>query len=210
MNKPSWVDVAQNTDEWINLRSGRIGGSAIGKIMANFGKAFGNPAHDVALNIALEKITGIAQENGYSNPHMERGHEQEPVARALYEEMTFCSVSNGGYFYSGYIDGCSPDGLVMDDGMVEIKSVIASVHFATIKRGAFDPKYKWQLIYNMMVSGRDWIDYVEYCSEFPEGKQLFIQRLYIKDYLGETEKVKTRLSEFCKLLSDKIKTIEQV
>lgn len=210
MDKPTWVNVDQNTDEWLNLRAGRIGGSAIGKIMANFGKAFGNPAHDVALKIALEKITGLPQEGSFSNHHTDRGHEQEPVARALYEEKTFFSVSQGGYFYSGEYDGCSPDGLILEDGLIEIKSVIASVHYATVKRGSFDQKYKWQLIYNMLVADREWIDYVEYCSDFPEGSQLFIQKLYMDEYMGECEKIFIRLKEFTGLIEEKIETIRGI
>ena len=67
-----WIDVPQNEDEWFDLRVGRVGGSSIGKVMANEGKPFGKPAHDKAVQMALEKIRGRSYESGYTNAHMER------------------------------------------------------------------------------------------------------------------------------------------
>ena len=203
-----WIDVEQNTEEWLDLRMGKVGGSSIGKIMANYGKAFGNPAHDVALKIALEKITGQREESGFTNSHTERGHEQEPVARMLYEQKTFSKVTNGGYYDVSEYVGISPDGLVGDAGIIEIKSVIATQHFPTIKRGSFDPKYKWQIYFNLKSSGRKWIDYVQYCSEFPRGKQLFIDRVVACDDFFKM--IDIRMAEFERLVKDKIKIINGI
>ena len=205
-----WIDIDQNTDDWMELRSGRIGGSSIGKIMANYGKAFGEPAHTEALRIALEKIKGSQGCDGYSNEHMDRGHEQEPIARSIYEDVTFCDVSNGGYYTDGEYIGVSPDGLVGEDGLIEIKCVLPHIHFATIKRGAYDPKYKWQLCLNLKTSGREWIDYVEFCSDFPEGKKLSVFR-YTKDHFYEmNEMIEQRMSEFISLIGEKINVIRKL
>jgi hypothetical protein len=194
-----WIDVQQNTEEWESLRIGRIGGSSIGKIMANYGKAFGDPAKKLAQKIAIEQITGRAISDNYSNGDMERGHEQEPIARALYEDHFFSPVTNGGYFVDGNI-GVSPDGLVDSDGMIEIKSVIYSVHFDTIKRNDIDPSYKWQLYFNLMISGREWIDFVSFCADFPEGKKLFVRRVYAKESTEYFAQIDTRLSEFWQMV----------
>ena len=105
-----WHDVDQNSDEWMALRVGRVGGSSIGRIMANYGKAFGQPAQDLAVRIALEQITGVKSVGGFSNSHTDRGHEQEPVARMLYEAWTFSDVALGGYYAIGDDIGVSPDG----------------------------------------------------------------------------------------------------
>ena len=90
-------DVDQNTDEWFAMRAGLLTSSKLGTIMANYGKAFGEPAKKYAVNIAIEQITSKPIASSYSNEHMERGHEQEPIARMLYEEETFSEVSNGGF-----------------------------------------------------------------------------------------------------------------
>ena len=205
-----WIDVQQNSDEWVALRVGRIGGSSIGTIMANYGKAFGEPAHSLAVKIALEQIKGESFESSYTNAHMERGHEQEPIARALYESEYFCDVTNGGYIIVSDNIGVSPDGLVYDDGLIEIKSVISSVQFKTVKRGKFDPSYKWQLAFNLKCSERDWIDYVSFCAEFPEGKRLFVQRLTQEDFAEEFEMIITRLAEFRNLVSEKKEVINRI
>ena len=198
----TWHDVDQNSDEWMSLRAGRVGGSSIGKIMANYGKAFGQPAQDLAVMIALEQITGVKSAGGFSNGHTERGHEQEPVARMLYEEWTFSDVTLGGYYTVGADIGVSPDGLVGDDGLIEIKSVIGTVHYATVKRGSFDPAYKWQLYHNLQHTGRAWIDYVSYCADFPEHKRLFIDRVRRDDCSVQFDMMATRMGEFRRMVSD--------
>lgn len=194
-------NIDQNTDEWLALRVGKITGSAIGKIMANEGKAFGPPAKDYAIQIALERITGKPQGNNYSNAHMERGHEQEPLARAAYEDEYFCDVSNGGFFDCGN-EGCSPDGLVYEDGLVEIKSRIAKVHYQNVKRNDIDPGDKWQFYFNLQKTGRNWIDSISYCHEYPSGKKLFVCRLYAKDCIEFLERMDIRLAEFEKLITE--------
>jgi len=202
-------DIEQNTDEWLDMRVGKVGGSSIGKIMSNFGKAFGSPAHDLAVQIAIEQITGIRQENGYTNEHMQRGHEQEPIARALYEDEFFCTVSNGGFFENGDI-GVSPDGLVDDDGVIEIKSVIPTVHYSNVERGTFDPSYKWQLFFNLQQTGREWIDFVSFCAGFPEGKRLYTYRIFRKDAGVVFSMIDTRMDEFRKLVETKKSVINNL
>ncbi len=200
-------DVEQNTDEWFEMRVGKIGGSSIGKIMANYGKAFGNPAKDLASKLALEQLTGISQSENYSNAHMQRGHEQEPLARALYEFETFNPVSNGGFYENGIV-GVSPDGLVDEDGLIEIKSVISTVHYSTVARGGYDPSYKWQLYFNLKTSERDWIDFVSFCSTFPEGKKLYTFRVNADESKEEFNMIDQRLSEFVEMVEKRKGVIE--
>lgn len=189
-----FYDVQQNTDEWLQLRSGKFTSSKAGTIMANDGKAFGDPAKKYAVNLAIEQITGHPIPQTFSNAHMERGHEQEPVARALYEYETFSGVDNGGFFGSDFV-GCSPDGLVGDDGVIEIKSVIAAIHYANLKRGDIDPAYKWQCVSNLLFTDRKWLDFVSYCEEFPVGKRLFVKRIYAKDLDTEFNSVLARVRQ---------------
>ncbi len=194
-----FLDIEQNTDEWLSARAGHLTGSAASKIMANYGKSFGEPAKKLAVNIAVEQITGVPISEGYSNSHMERGHEQEPIARMRYEEELFCDVKPGGFFDNGFT-GCSPDGLVDSNGVVEIKSVIASQQYKRIKSGAYDSAYKWQLIFNLIETGREWIDYVSFCATFPAGKELFMQRIFAAELETEFEMVSVRTNEFKELV----------
>lgn len=170
--------------------------------MANYGKAFGEPAKKYALKLALERIKNCKSEYNYSNAHMERGHEQEPIARMLYEDLYFTEVTNGGFFDCGFY-GDSPDGLVDNDGVIEIKSVIDTTHYANIKRGAIDPSYKWQVIGHLDCTGREWCDFISYCADFPETSQLIAYRIYRKDVIEEIK----MLSERRKLFNDLIKNL---
>ncbi len=200
-------DVDQNTDEWMLMRGGKITGSGISKIMANEGKAFGAPANAYAIQIAIERITGELQGgNGYSNGHMERGHEQEPLARKAYEDEYFCDVSNGGFFDCGN-EGCSPDGLDYEDGVIEIKSVIPSVHYQNVKRANIDPTYKWQLYFNLQKTKRVWIDFVSYCHDYPRGKKLFVHRLTKGECIEVFERMDARVREFELLIAEVSKNI---
>lgn len=196
-----WHNVEQNSPEWELAKLGKASSSGYAKFMANYGKPFGEPAHRYALQIALERVTGRKAEHSFRNDEMERGHEQEPVARMLYEEMFFCEVANGGFFDFGEY-GDSPDGLVGDDGVIEIKSVIASTHEATIKRGAPDPAYKWQLA-GHFDSGRKWVDYLSYCSDYPEWNQLVVYRVYRDEMADEIAKLHERRAEFLALVAVK-------
>jgi len=196
-----WHDVEQNGEEWDALRLGKATASNFGLIMANDGKAFGEPAKRYALQLALEQIKGCKSEFGFSNEHMERGHEQEPIARMLYEEMNFVDVDNGGFFdHETY--GDSPDGLVGQNGLVEIKSVIAATHYSTLTRGSFDPAYRWQLVGHLACSGRDWVDFISYCSDFPDGKQLIVYRLTAAECESEIVRLRARRKDFLELVAD--------
>lgn len=201
-------DVEQNTDEWLQLRAGKPTSSALGKVMANFGAAFGKPAKDYAVSICIERMTGRPLSGGFSNSHTERGHEQEPLAVLVYEDQTFSQVLNGGFFELDDI-GCSPDGLVADDGLIEIKSVIPSVHYANLSRQSYDPTYKWQLYGNLKITGREWIDFISFCPDFPEEKQLYVCRLYRSQLTEQFAQIDTRMDEFKRLIDKTYKQISE-
>lgn len=200
-------DVAQNTDEWMALRLGKATCSNFACIMANDGAAFGEPAKKYALQIALEIDTGRKAEYSFSNEHTERGHEQEPVARMLYESENFVSVGNGGFFDCGDY-GDSPDGLVGDDGVIEIKSVIAPTHYATLLRKSFDPAYRWQLVGHLDCTERNWVDFISYCADFREDQQLIVSRLYRDDCETELKRLQVRRAEFLDLVRKTLKNIQ--
>lgn len=203
-----WVDVQQNSPEWEELRLGKATASNFGKFMANYGKTFGEPAQRYALQIALEIVTGRKAEYSFKNDDMERGHEQEPIARMLYEEQRFVDITNGGFFDCGDY-GDSPDGRIESVGVIEIKSVIASTHEATIRRGAPDPSYKWQLVGHLDCTGCEWVDFVSYCSDYPEWRQLAVFRTYRDDVKRELEHLAERRAEFLELVKAKVIQINE-
>ena len=196
-------DVVQNSEEWFNLRLGRPTTSKFSIFMANYGKAFGDPAVKYAFKLAKEQITGVKDdEEQYSNKHMENGHIWEPVAKSEYEEKTFYTVENGGFCqHEKYNVGGSPDGLVnIFNGGIEIKSVIDFTQRTNIKRNSFDPSYKWQLLGNMWLCELDWIDFVSYGYNYTESKKLFIHRLNRENYETDISMIEPRLEQFLELI----------
>lgn len=203
-----WHDVEQGTDAWQALRCGKATGSKFGCFMAHDGKAFGEPAKEYALQIALEILTGRQAFHSFSNPHMERGKEQEPVARMLYEQEHYCKVTNGGFFDCGTY-GDSPDGLIGEDGLLEIKSVTASAHFATLRRGSFDPSYRWQMVGHLdCAPARKWVDFASYCEDFPEDQQLVVYRTHRDEIADELRRLRERRAEFLKMVRATIVQID--
>ena len=202
----TFYDVEQNSDAWLALRLGKATGSNFGCFMANDGKAFGEPAKAYALQLALEIDTGRRAEYSFSNEHMERGHEQEPVAKMLYQDENFVTVENGGFFCWGTY-GDSPDGLISSDGVLEVKSVGAKTHYATLMRKSYDPAYRWQLVGHLDCTERAWVDFASYCAEFPEGKQLIVYRLHRDDCADEINRLRQRRADFLGLVQETLKNI---
>ena len=187
-----WLDVEQNSDEWFEMRLGRVTGSKAATIMANYGKAFGNPAVEYAQRLALERVTGVRDStDSLKSNYLDRGHELEPVARFEYETMNF--VSNGGFFKNEKT-GDSPDGLVGTNGVVEIKSVIPNIQWKVLKSKKYPTSHKWQIQWHLWISKRKWCDFISFCPEMVEGKQLFIDRVFPD--LEAFKQIEYRLAEF--------------
>ena len=198
------ISVEQNTEEWFELRRGRITASNFGTIMANYGKAFGNPALQYAMRIAIESKTNRTIET-FKNDWMERGIEMEQDARDLYSDLTFTDVLPGGFAESGRF-GASSDGLT-DKGLIEIKCPKFSTHFETLRKGKYDLTYQWQIRGQMWLYDKPWCDFVSYCPDFPVNKQLYIFR--VERDAEEEKRLIARLKEFEQTVESYINILEQ-
>lgn len=196
--------IEQNTDEWFQLRMGKITSSNFGKIMANNGKSFGNPALQYAMRVAIESKTNVSIET-FQNEWMEKGLEMEQDAREAYQIETFQDVLHGGFCEVGRF-GSSSDGLV-GDGMIEIKCVKYNTHFERLINGGYDTAYQWQIRGQMWIYNKPWCDFVSYCPDFPHNKQLYIFRVEMD---REQEKIMSgRLTQFAKQVDTYINILEQ-
>ena len=192
-----WVDVNQNTDEWDSLRLKRLTSSTWAKIMANYGKSFGDPAKKEAERIALEMVTGKKDETEvYKSGYMQMGHDFEDEAWLLYEQEQFKITSKGGFFLNDEDDriGDSPDRNVGSDGVLEIKSVIPKTQFKRLKKGGFDTAYTWQIHSHIWTGNKEWCDFASYCVSMPENKRLYVHRIYRDEEI--INKMRIRKEEF--------------
>jgi hypothetical protein len=102
----------------------------------------------------------------------------EPVARAAYEAHTGTFVTQTGFWLHPEIPffGASPDGLVGDDGLIEIKCPKTPNHLRYRSEGKVPTKYKRQMTCQILCTGRKWVDFVSFDNRVRESKQLFIVR----------------------------------
>lgn len=168
-------DIPQGSEEWTQLRLGVATASNFNKIITATGKESAT-LEKYALQLATESTLFSAEPN-FKNEIMARGNELEAEARQVYQEETFNIVEEITMFKSDCGNfGYSPDGLVANDGLIEIKCPLATTHFQYILDDKVPSDYWQQLQGGLWVSGRNWIDFVSYHPNFKE-KKLFIKRV---------------------------------
>ncbi|MFJ4107925.1 lambda exonuclease family protein [Oerskovia enterophila] len=167
-----YPNITQGTDEWRDLRAGIVTASTVGQLItpSTLKVASNETSRGLTLTLAAERITGRAEETPMTSD-MWRGVENEPRARDKYAE-TVAPVRELGFMtrdnpFDGWALGYSPDGLVGDDGLIEIKSPRPKGHLRTILSDRVPSMYMAQLQAGLFVSGRQWIDYISYSGGMP-------------------------------------------
>jgi putative phage-type endonuclease len=153
--------------------------------------------------LIVERLTGKAADM-YINAAMQWGTEQEPNARLAYETKLGVLVDQVGFVpHPGIaMAGCSPDGLINEDGLIEIKCPNSATHIETCISKAVPKKYVHQMQWQMACTGRKWCDFISYDPRLPPDMQMFIKRLKRDDALISTMEAET--IDFLKELDEKI------
>ena len=171
MNSIVSYNCQQGSDEWFDLRCGRITGSKFSALMAGQST---KTYKDLIYTVVGEIISG-SSEPGYQNDHMIRGTELEPEARSFYEEVNGISVSEIGFITNEDMHpeyfGVSPDGIV-GDGLIEIKCPMMKTHIGYLEAKKLPNEYKWQVQGQMLITGAEWCDFVSY---YPAIKMLIVR-----------------------------------
>lgn len=170
-------ELAQGSQEWFDQRRGIVTASVVGRLVTpKTIKPADNPeSRGLAMLLAAERITGWTDPT-FTSDDMWRGIEDEPKARAKYAEH-YAPVTEAGFMVEdrwGFQIGYSPDGLVGADGLIEIKSRRSKTQLATILADQVPTENMAQLQCGLLVSGREWIDYVSYCGGMP----LYVHRVH--------------------------------
>jgi len=157
----------QGSNEWFAARLGRPSASMFSKFITSAGKA--STSADSYINeLIAERLTGLRVPI-YVNEHMERGTRLEPEAREMYEFVTDQKVTEYGFILDDSEEfGCSPDGMVGEDGGIEIKCPADSTMIGYHRNNkSFINKYKQQIMGCMMITGRSWWDLMAYSETIP-------------------------------------------
>jgi hypothetical protein len=170
-----FADLEQRSDSWYAIRRGMLTASAVHQLLTPTLKLASNgTSRGLVATLAAERITGRV-ESTYVSYDMFEGIECEPFAREKYAEH-YAPVTEVGFIVRT-VEGCklgySPDGLVGDDGLIEIKTALPKIHIQTIARHDIPTEHTAQLQAGLFATGRKWIDFISYRPGLP----LYVKRM---------------------------------
>lgn len=169
-------ELVQGSDEWIDARRGLITAGSMDLVLTPTLKIASNEKERSHLyELLAQRVTGYT-EPSYISDDMLRGLDDEVYAKALYAEKYHPVVDTGLVTNDalGFLIGFSPDGLVGDDGLVEIKSRRQKWQAQTIVEDEVPTEYMLQIQTGLFVTGRPWCDFISYCG----GMHMFVKRVY--------------------------------
>lgn len=176
----------QHTEEWLLARVGKLTASRFADAVATVkGGGWGASRERYWGELVAERLTGMPYEQ-YRSAAMERGSMLEERARAAYAFRRDVDVVEVGFIPHPTIEmsGCSPDGLVGDDGLVEFKCPDTHVHLKWLRGRAKVPnEYALQMLWQLACTGRQWCDFVSFDDRLPARAQLYIKRFHRDDAL---------------------------
>jgi hypothetical protein len=197
------IPCEQKTPEWLQLRCGRVTGSRITDVLAEIKKGEAATRRNYRTEIIAETLTGLPAES-YISPAMQWGIDTEPFARAAYELTCNTTVDTVGFAIHPHIPrfGCSPDGLLGDDGGAEFKCPNTATHLDWILAGVVPEEHKPQMLANMSCTGRKWWEFVSFDPRLPRHLQLFIRR-FVRDETRIAE-IEAKVQKFLAEVDDVI------
>lgn len=193
-----WLNLDQGSEDWLGARRGCITGSRFRDARDKLKN--GQPSKaclDYARDIARERLGGKAPAK-FQNAAMRTGTEQEPVARAMYEARTGFMVDEVGFFTTeDGLFGLSPDGLIDDDGVLEIKTMVSSDTLFTAMAEGDLSAYRDQCVGYLWLLGRKWVDLVLWC---PDLNHMAIHRIERDE--DAIEALEADLMEFSRVVKE--------
>jgi putative phage-type endonuclease len=203
------VNHPQGSPEWLQARCGLVTASRVADVIAKTKSGYSASRAGYLGELVAERLTGQSAESGYMNDDMRRGLELEPQARLAYETKTGrMALECGLVLHPSLQAGASPDGLVGDDGLLEIKCPRTHVHIDYIEGDKPPAKYLPQMAWQCLCTGRAWVDFVSFDPKMPERLQLFVVR-YAPElaYLRELE---AEVSAFIAEVDAKVAALDRI
>jgi putative phage-type endonuclease len=170
--------VQQGSEAWHQMRLGKVTASRVADLLAKTKTGPSASRGNYLIELALQRVTKTIEES-YTNAAMEWGTQTEPQARVAYEVKTGNFVDQVAFIDHPTIAGfgCSPDGIVDADGLIEIKCPNSATHWSYIKANEPPNKYFIQMQAQMAVTGAKWCDFVSFDPRMPERSQLLVVRV---------------------------------
>jgi len=201
--------IEQGTDEWFAARIGKVTASRVADVIAKTKTGYSSSRDNYMAQLICERLTN-QKADGFTNAAMQWGTETEPLARISYEVAQNVLVDEVGFVPHPKIlmAGASPDGLVGDNGLLEIKCPNTATHIETLLSQIVPGKYNTQMQFQMACTDREWCDFVSFDNRLPTELQLFVKRVprdnvFIRLIEGE-------IVQFIAELDDKINKLMKV
>lgn len=191
----------QGSDAWHDLRCGRVTASRVADLVSRTKTGWGASRANYLGQLVVERLTRTV-ESVPPSAAMAWGTQKEPEARAAYRFFHDEVVTEVGFLLHPqiFMAGASPDGLVGDDGLIEIKCPNSTTHIEFLRSRAIPPRYQLQMSWQMACTGRQWCDFVSYDPRLPERCRLFVTRFHrddariaeleqqVRDFLNEVDR----------------------
>lgn len=195
------INIEQGTEEWLNTRRGVVTGSRFKDVVTPSKGDLSKSSITYMYELVAERMGATVE--FYQNEHMKRGNELEPQARTAYEFIKLCKVDEVGFCLDdGKLIGVSPDGLIGEDGGLEIKCPKETTHISYLAKGDLPLIYKPQVQGSMWITGRNWWDFMSYHPDLPP---LIVRVERDEEYIKKIEEGITKFSKDMIDLEQKLK-----
>ena len=201
--------IEQRSDAWFEARIGKVTASRVADVIAKTKTGYSASRDNYMAQLVCERLTGQKGES-FTNAAMQWGTETEPLGRAAYESLQDVLVEEVGFISHHTIEmaGASPDGLVDDDGLIEIKCPNTATHIETLLNQTVPSKYNTQMQFQMACTGRQWCDFVSFDNRLPAELQLFVKRVPRDEVF--IKQIEAEIVQFLAELDDKINKLMKV
>jgi len=198
----------QRSNEWFAARLGKVTASRVSDVIAKTKSGWGAGRKNYMSQLLCERLTGL-QQDSFSNAAMQWGTEIEPRARAAYQFVTDNIVQEVGFVDHPRIgmSGASPDGLVGDKGLIEIKCPNTATHLDTLLNGTVPDRYIVQMQWQMTCTGTDWCDFVSFDPRIGQDHEYWCQRIERDD--KRIQELEEMVSEFLSELDAMMEQLNQ-
>lgn len=171
-------NIEQGTDAWHALRCGKVTASRIADMLAKTKSGWGASRANYKAQLVAERLTGVVAES-FTSAAMQWGTDMEPEAVAAYAFYHGADPAPVGFVHHPTIEmaGASPDRLIGEDGLIEVKCPQTATHIETLLEGAVPGKYRLQMQMQMACTDRQWCDFVSFDPRLPEDMRLFVRRV---------------------------------